>query len=779
MVTKTGAANQAAGLTALPTALDYLGSFPQFILYRLDPKPSGKLNKVPLSPETLQPASAHDPVNWMTAKVAFARSRLLNDHRYSVGFVLTANDDLFCLDVDGCADQSGWKPIVTEVTKALPGAAIEVSVSGNGLHVWGTYQGTAPAHKSKNPALNIELYMEKRFIALGRPDCKGNASTDCTAGLSNAIARWFEPGGNGAVAANVWTTEPCPDWNGYPDDDELIECALRAKSASATFNDNKAAFVDLWECDDEALTRAWPVTDRGDGLPFDASSADAALAQHLAFWTGKDCERMQRLMQQSKLQREKWERPDYLRRTILHAVSVCASVYTRQASVGPPSEAGNGSGANPSGSLLRCGETDIANILAYERRGLNCFSLDGRSWFERDHGELWQPDKGSFGVRNLIRKKMDQTLSLKRGSGVRGIKYLMESALGNLEPWDADPKLCGLPDHRVLNLATGQVQPAEATDWISRRLGAIPVAGTATRWEKFLEEIVPVNDSAAYISWLQVWFGYVLTGYIRERNFIFLSGSGGNGKSVLLDTLAEIMGDYAVTLPSDALLGERKQHAQWETALDGPRLASVPEVSPGVKWKIVDLKELTGGGRIAANRMHQNTYDFLPTAKIIIVGNDRPDLVTVDNAIRDRIILLELDRRPARPDKKLIEKLREEHGQILAWMVEGAQKYLRYGLPQIPASAQTATVDYLSSEDQFAQFIEDCFVETPGGRVSNAEIWNALATWRINKGVFSHWGVTRITKELKKRNYQTYNTKGVRGFLGFSRKPLGPVGIGQ
>ena len=791
------------------TALAALGDYSQFVIWRLEPqriardgktykasklRPAGysdplieklpidgtvKAEKVPIDPGTLNYGDAKKPIIWLPAAKAFGRAVELNQDNgdgtqpYGVGFVLTASDPFFCLDIDNCAVEGGWSPLVTELAQQLPGVAIEVSHGKAGLHIWGKYQGLPPDHACKNTALNIELYTEQRFIALGRPDATGSAATDCTDKLPGVVAAYFAP----TVATDAdWTDGPCEGWDGYTDDTELLTKARRARSANALLGD-KATFADLWKCDADALSRAWPVADRGDGLPFDASSADAALAQHLAFFTGKDCERMQRLMRQSKLQREKWDsRPDYLPRTILHAVSICTSVYTRQASA----QAVNGAdtdtqpGVIPGLGLLETpGESTIAKVIKANHEGEHCYSVKSKRWYSREQNKLWRFDEAATRLKKLILGYME-TYGLKRGNQITGVLKFLEVEFADWGQWDDEPNLCGLPDDQVLNLATGQVQPAKVTDRISRRLGAIPIQGTPTRWLQFLTETMPINESAAYISWLQVWFGYVLTGHTRERRFVFMSGSGGNGKSVLLDTLAAIMGDYAVTLQSAALFGEKQDHSEWKTKLDGPRLASVAEVSPGVKWKTVDLKEFTGGtgATIAARAMRQNTYNFSPTAKIIIVGNDRPDLETVDNAIRDRIILLELDRRPARPDKKLIEKLREEHGQILAWMIKGSQNYLRDGLPDIPASAKAATADYLSNEDQFSQFIEDCFAETPGGRVSNSEIAQALATWNMANNIFRGWTKARVTKEMKKRGYQGYNSAGVRGFLGLTRKSI-------
>jgi hypothetical protein len=112
----------------------------------------------------------------------------------------------------------------------------------------------------------------------------------------------------------AWTDGPDPEWNGNTDDDELIKRALRSGSASSVFG-KRATFAALWNADEDVLREAFPDELRA----YDASSADAALAQHLAFWTGKDCERIVRLMNRSQLVREKWNREDYMSRTVLGA----------------------------------------------------------------------------------------------------------------------------------------------------------------------------------------------------------------------------------------------------------------------------------------------------------------------------------------------------------------------------------------------------------------------------------------------------------------------------
>ena len=344
----------------LPPALEYLARYDQFILWRLEPKRiasdgkeyataalrkakyteaqiaklpegKGKPDKVPYNASGSRAGSALLSDNWLPWATAATRADTLGEP-YGVGFVLTADNDLFCLDIDGCAEPNGqWKPIVSELAGMLPGCAIEISTTGTGLHLWGRYRGDAPSHGKKNIPLGLELYTADRYIALGRPGVNGDAATDLTDALPAVIARYFArtaPGlGEGDWQAqweNALQAGVHADWNGFADDSELLKKARRSRSANALFG-NTATFAQIWDANADKLSEVWP-DERG----YDASSADAALAQHLAFWTGKDAARIDRLMRKSNLIRDKWEdRPDYLPRTILHAVSVCREVYSR------------------------------------------------------------------------------------------------------------------------------------------------------------------------------------------------------------------------------------------------------------------------------------------------------------------------------------------------------------------------------------------------------------------------------------------------------------------
>jgi len=290
----------------------------QFITYKaVWDEVAQKWNKLPTDPASGEVINAQDPRFWASHDEALATGR-------SVAFVLTEADPYFCLDIDGCYDATtqAWGAEALSVVAAFPGAMVEVSMSGRGLHIWGRYDGAIPEHGCKNAQLGLELYHVGRFIALGLPGATGDIETDCTQALAAAIFEWFPPAEWGG--SDDWTTEPVPEWGGPTDDDDLIARALRSGSAASAFS-KRAAFKDLWEANAEVLAVAYPSSS---GQAYDASSADMALASHLAFWTGRDCERMRRLMERSALKRDKWGREEYIQTTILKMASGAREVFT-------------------------------------------------------------------------------------------------------------------------------------------------------------------------------------------------------------------------------------------------------------------------------------------------------------------------------------------------------------------------------------------------------------------------------------------------------------------
>jgi hypothetical protein len=283
-----------------------------FVAWRPAPKPgTAKVDKIPIDPNTGRDSDAQDAATWLTAEEA----RGWAVAGVPVGIVISEGSGLFCVDLDAALGDDGqWSPLSLDVLQRFPGAVVEVSHSGRGLHIFGLCQ-PLPEHRTRQAGVALEIYTRRRFIALTGTHMTGTLS-DHTAALVQLIADYLpEPI---ATRKAEWTTGPFVGWRGGGTDEQIIASQLNRASASATWGTG-ASFADLWHANSEALARAFP--DTSGGKDYNASAADQALANHLAWATGYDCERVLRLMWGSKLRREKWERDDYMARTILAAVA--------------------------------------------------------------------------------------------------------------------------------------------------------------------------------------------------------------------------------------------------------------------------------------------------------------------------------------------------------------------------------------------------------------------------------------------------------------------------
>jgi hypothetical protein len=273
----------------------------------------------------------------MRGTVAITWSKFLGPE-YGAGFVLWKGCGVGVLDIDKALQDDGtWSPIAQELCRKFHGAYIEVSQSGRGIHIFFRYLNEAPAHRKRHTGLGIEFYTELRFIGVTGTNAQGDETFDATHMLPHLIAQYFPPGAE--LSSDGWTTEPAPQWDGPTDDDELIRRMVASKSAGALFG-SKASVADLLAGNVERLAIAFPP--QSAGKDYDGSSADQALFNHLAFWTGGNCDRMLAIGERSALNRPKWQREGYLRGTITKAAAWQTTYYKQRAAQAdiPPTVAG-------------------------------------------------------------------------------------------------------------------------------------------------------------------------------------------------------------------------------------------------------------------------------------------------------------------------------------------------------------------------------------------------------------------------------------------------------
>jgi len=307
----------------LSTTMAPLAQYPRWICWTFehDPNRPQKPRKRAINPRTGHYCKPQDPAVWCTYAEALAAAQ---QRGHGVGFVFQEGDGLFFLDMDNCLQEDGqWSPLARHLMEVWQGhAAIEVSQSGRGLHVFG-YASQIPPHGCRNIPLGLELYHHERFVAFTDAQSCGAIDADVSAILAGVIDAYF-PKTSQTRDVVDWTDEGD---GARADDEELLQIMLQSgqRTAGAFFNDRHVTFADLWNANADALAKRWPSSNGVDS--FDRSEADSALASHLAYWCGGNCERMERFMRRSALVRDKWDsHGSYMERTVLGA---CATVKNR------------------------------------------------------------------------------------------------------------------------------------------------------------------------------------------------------------------------------------------------------------------------------------------------------------------------------------------------------------------------------------------------------------------------------------------------------------------
>lgn len=293
--------------------------------------------------------------------------------------------------------------------------------------------------------------------------------------------------------------------------------------------------------------------------------------------------------------------------------------------------------------------------------------------------------------------------------------------------FDADPWLLNTPSG-IVDLRSGSIT-AHNPDALLTRLTGVGVDrhGDCPRFKAFILEAC--GGDVEMVRFIQRFLGYCLTGSVREHKIVFVWGPGGNGKSVLIEIVQWILGDYATIAPMDVFTAKAHESHPTELAgLQGRRLVTASETAEGKRWNTERLKSLSGGDTITARFMRQDFFTFEPSFKLLLAGNVRPELRNVDEAIRRRLILVPFVVRPRKIDTELKSKLKLEAAAILAWMIDGCLAWQGEGLAE-PASIASATEEYFGDEDALGQWLDEMTVTSEEGFASTADLYESWSEW--------------------------------------------------
>jgi putative DNA primase/helicase len=340
-----------------------------------------------------------------------------------------------------------------------------------------------------------------------------------------------------------------------------------------------------------------------------------------------------------------------------------------------------------------------------------------------------------------------------------------------INQWDSDPWLLNTPGG-VIDLRTGQTRPNRPEDYATK-ITAVAPGGSCPLFLEFLAKVTNESQEieGGITDYLQRAFGYALTGSTREHALLFLHGTGANGKSVLLSTVSGIFGTYHKTAPIETFTATSVPSHPTDLAnLMGARLVTAVETEEGRRWAESKINALTGGDQISARFMRQDFFEFTPVFKLVIAGNHKPGLRSIDEAIRRRFHLVpfSITIPPQERDKDLATKLKAEWPGILQWAIEGCLKWQAEGL-NTPQAVTNATATYLEAEDAIAAWLEE-----------RCEL--GASNWETSANLFASWkGWAELNGEFvgnRKQFAEKLETRGIQPKKNSSQGGRGYQGIG-
>jgi putative DNA primase/helicase len=348
---------------------------------------------------------------------------------------------------------------------------------------------------------------------------------------------------------------------------------------------------------------------------------------------------------------------------------------------------------------------------------------DGRRWARDETGEVKRRAKDTIRRTALeaYNEKDDTRRSDLLSHAARSESEHRRGAMVRLA--EAERAVQVLPDHLdrdpmlltvnngTLDLRTGERLDHDRAHLITK-LAPVdhePDAGCQL-WLTFLDRIMAGNTDL--IAFLQRAVGYSLTGDTSEQCLFLLYGTGANGKSVFVRTLARLFGDYANEASFETFLVRRGGGPRNDVAdLRGARFVSAIEAEEGQRLAESLVKSLTGGDRVKARFLYSEHFSFEPTFKLWLAANHRPVIRGTDHAIwrRIRLIPFTVTIPDAEQDKHLGDKLAAEVPGILRWAADGCVAWQRQGLG-VPDAVREATEAYREQSDPVADFIEQCCI---------------------------------------------------------------------
>lgn len=735
----------------------------QWGLYQLNwQEDRQKYNKIPISALNGERAKSNDPNTWTDFETAL--SNLGQWKTKGLAFFFASG--YVGIDIDhiddeiekyNLGDRTNMVSEFMDVTQSYT----ELSVSKSGIHI--IVKAKIPGDRRRKG--NVEMYQDGRFFAL-----TGNRIDNFGVVNEANITTLYEKYLGGTNIVPLRAIKP-------PARNELSEFDIISRAINSKSGDT---FKTLMYGDWAKIYQS-------------QSEADLALANYLAFWTGRDFAKMDAIFRQSKLYREKFDakrgKTTYGISLLNKAINETTEVYTSPEQNKPlynidlreqPKKK-----KLPWRSYDDTGNADRMMDLFGEKL---LYSYINNSWYIYN-GHFWEEDRSGY-IHQYVDAMVDRikdegvhaasgedkedaekafTKFLKRSrqnaakkSVIDELKHRVPTLPGD---FDKDKILLNVSNGYV-DLTSGELFEPDIKKMFSKQANTeYSEKYPADEWMNFLDRIFAHNQEL--IEYVQKAVGYSLTGSTKEQVMFILFGNGRNGKSVFLETISNILGTYANSMQAQSIMV--KQYSGGPNSdiarLAGARLVTSSEPNEGLRMDEGLVKQLTGGDKVVARKLYGSEFEFEPEFKLWLATNHKPIIRGTDDGIWRRLKLIPFTVQipDNEVDKDLKFKLARESMGIMNWMVEGAMKWQREGLTD-PEIIKQSSTGYRQEMDVLAQFLDENVIEESGAEVKSSELFAEYQKWADARSEYK-MSATKFGVEMSGRYERVHNRNG-NVFLG-------------
>lgn len=335
-----------------------------------------------------------------------------------------------------------------------------------------------------------------------------------------------------------------------------------------------------------------------------------------------------------------------------------------------------------------------------------------------------------------------------------------------VDSFDQDDWVLNTPSG-VVNLHTGEVEESTSDRLVSKVTGAsLEARAACPRFLAFLERIMPAEDTRGL---LQRAIGYSLTGDTSAKAMFILWGAGDNGKSVFLEVMRAVLGDYATTAQKSVFVERRGDaHSTDVASLQGARFVTFAEVSKGERLSTDVIKQITGGDEIAARYMRQDQFTFHPKCKLWLATNHKPGVHDFGLGMKTRLRLIPFTESIPKAEQTnrdvLIASLVAEGSGVLNWALAGLHAWRSDGWLGETVDMAVAKEEWLDEEDSFAQFMDECIEATNEWWTATPTVVAVYREWCARNGLDRPMGGVMLGRELASRSVHKGKASGQRGW---------------